>query len=95
MASALAGPRRRRGGNHAAALGGVALQGRLQRATKGGGLASGRRVGASVMQNVAGQALHCAGDGSAQRRRGKKQRKELEVEERIILQFLKIPGTSL
>ena len=71
MASALAGPWRRRGGDHAAALGGVALQGRLQRATKGGGLASGRLVGASVMQNVAGQALHCAGDGSAQRQRGK------------------------
>jgi len=32
-------------------------------------------------------ALHSGG--------GEKQRKELEVEERIILQFLKIPGTSL
>ena len=62
MASALAGPRRRRGGDHAAALGGVALQGRLQCAAKGGGGGAARRVGASTTQNVAGQTLHCAGD---------------------------------
>ena len=58
----MAGPRRRRGGDHAAALGGVALQGRLLRAAKGGGGGAARRVGASTMQNVAGQTLHCAGD---------------------------------
>ena len=33
--------------------------------------------------------------GGADCRRGVKQRSRLEVEERIILQFLKIPGTSL
>ena len=58
----MAGPRRRRGGDHAAALGGVALQGRLQRAAKGGGGGAARRVVASTTQNVAGQTLHCAGD---------------------------------
>ena len=52
--SVLAGPRRRRGGDHAVALGGVALQGRLQRAAKGGGGGAARCVGASTMQNVAG-----------------------------------------
>ena len=43
-------------------MGGVALQGRLQRAAKGGGEGAVRRVGASMTQNVAGQTLHCAGD---------------------------------
>ena len=48
----------------------MAQQGKLQREAMGGGGGAARRVGASAMQNVAGQALHCAGDGSAQRRRG-------------------------
>ena len=53
----------------AAALGGVALQERLQREAKGSGGGAARRVGASAKQEGAGLALHCAGDGTAQRRR--------------------------
>ena len=45
--------------------------GELQREAMGGGGGAARRVGASATQNMAGQALHCAGDGTAQRRRGK------------------------
>ena len=45
--------------------------GELQREAMGGGGGAARRVGASVTQNMAEQAHHCAGDGTAQRRRGK------------------------
>ena len=44
--------------------------GRHQREAMGGGGGAARRVGASATQNMAGQALHCAGDGTAQRWRG-------------------------
>ena len=64
MASALAGPRRRRGGDRRAALGGVAMQGRLQREARSGGEAPERRVGASAKQEGAGLALHGTGGGA-------------------------------
>ena len=48
-----------------------------QREAKGGGEAPGRRVGASVKQNVGGLALHYAG-GGALHSGGEKQRKQLE-----------------
>ena len=78
-----------------AALSGVALQGRLQRAAKGGGEALGRRVGASAERRAAGRALHGAGDRLCGGGREKTVERAGGRRKRAGLQFLKISGTKL
>ena len=87
-------PRRRRGGDRWGVLGGAAREG--SSSARGQWVQGSRGVtrgAAAKLELACGRPREAA--GGADCRRGVKQRSRLEVEERIILQFLKIPGTSL